>query len=495
MNWALELLGLPADADVASVKRAYARLLRTTRPDEDAEAFQRLHTAYQQVLVQAREREAASPGRVGIPVHVADPTHTPPAAAAEREAATRHRAGAGATRTSAPMENLPTGNPDELASRVIQQATDSSDERALARWLSAQPELWSIRLKQQTGQLMLQQLFRTPAPIPPGFLDTLLEFFDLHQVQSGVNPLALAQLSQRQQAMWYLLPQNHRACARRLGIPTGQSPDDRVVAACLRLLGKPRRWYRLAWPAIRRGRVTTIARLIHGLCGGRLNQLPAQIDQRQADFWYRAAQLTVPSWPRFMIGSVRALFLGLMLVSCITSLCALASALNHTDVAWSAALGTGAAIAAGSISIWLLYAAWTWLDHWQGLPEPIATSHPWLRRTLIPLLCMLGIATNYLLQSPLSAVLIVIPTLVLAWRRLAHRLPPRPARRRSINRGVSVTGAGFLALILSKAAAEALPPAFLDRIPLTAILASAAMCLWFADMWRQRAHWKARLAS
>lgn len=53
--WAI--LGLAPDAGVADVRRAYARLLRTHRPDEDAAAFQRLHEAYERALGEARWRE------------------------------------------------------------------------------------------------------------------------------------------------------------------------------------------------------------------------------------------------------------------------------------------------------------------------------------------------------------------------------------------------------------------------------------------------------
>ncbi|MFV9654502.1 hypothetical protein ACNFCK_06235 [Pseudomonas sp. NY15366] len=44
------LLGLTPDADVRSIKRRYAQLLKNTRPDEDAEAFQRLRDAYERAL-------------------------------------------------------------------------------------------------------------------------------------------------------------------------------------------------------------------------------------------------------------------------------------------------------------------------------------------------------------------------------------------------------------------------------------------------------------
>ncbi|MEN5091855.1 J domain-containing protein [Pseudomonas protegens] len=52
--WAL--LELPDDADERSIKRSYARQLKITRPDEDAEGFQRLREAYERALQLARWR-------------------------------------------------------------------------------------------------------------------------------------------------------------------------------------------------------------------------------------------------------------------------------------------------------------------------------------------------------------------------------------------------------------------------------------------------------
>ncbi|WNW10347.1 DnaJ domain-containing protein [Pseudomonas sp. DTU_2021_1001937_2_SI_NGA_ILE_001] len=54
MDW--EILGVAADADERQIKRAYARLLKTHRPDEDPQAFQRLREAYERALDQARWR-------------------------------------------------------------------------------------------------------------------------------------------------------------------------------------------------------------------------------------------------------------------------------------------------------------------------------------------------------------------------------------------------------------------------------------------------------
>ena len=52
-----ETLGLDRKADLMQIKRAYARLLRTHRPDEDPVAFQRLHEAYEACLDELRWRD------------------------------------------------------------------------------------------------------------------------------------------------------------------------------------------------------------------------------------------------------------------------------------------------------------------------------------------------------------------------------------------------------------------------------------------------------
>lgn len=50
------VLQLPEDADERTIKRTYARLLKSCRPDEDAEGFQRLREAYEEALSEARWR-------------------------------------------------------------------------------------------------------------------------------------------------------------------------------------------------------------------------------------------------------------------------------------------------------------------------------------------------------------------------------------------------------------------------------------------------------
>ncbi|RKR37216.1 J domain-containing protein [Paraburkholderia sp. BL17N1] len=52
-QWPWDVLGVEPSADERAVRRAYARLLKQQRPDEDAEAFQRLRYAYESALQMA----------------------------------------------------------------------------------------------------------------------------------------------------------------------------------------------------------------------------------------------------------------------------------------------------------------------------------------------------------------------------------------------------------------------------------------------------------
>ena len=495
MNWAYTLLGVSPDAEVGDVKRAYARLLRKTRPDEDADGFQQLHMAYRWVLAQVTARTAGATVQSG---HAAPPaSHDPPSVptANDRDfAAIRTTAEVTvgmAAPTPSPAEDVsPVAavNPTELLNRVIQYAIANNEDRKLSVWLSKQPEFWSIRTKQQIGQLLLSQLFRNPQPMASACLDTLLQFFDLEQVLSGINPIALAQLRRRQLAMWYLLPENDRAFASRLNISTKRLSDRRQLASCLRLLQGPWRWQRVPWPAIRRGRVVAVGRLIHTLCSGNFAELPPQIDRANAAFWYRAALTRVMSRPRFAVGSVRAVFMALVLMVCFVGTLALSSSLASGNGAnWAATLGFGAIVAGYILGLWLVYAGWIWLDHWQGLPESSQMRPIWLRRMLIPALCAAAIGLDYLATLPVAAIAVIGATLIMALRRFQHRSPPRPAGKKT-RTGSTLPGVFFLFIVLANIIPKLaqLP----EQIPIIAIGAMVPMAIWMADMWRHRFHFK-----
>ncbi|MCX4137341.1 J domain-containing protein [Paraburkholderia sp. SEWSISQ10-3 4] len=77
-HWPWDVLGVAANADERTVRRAYARLLKQQRPDEDAEAFQRLRYAYESALQMASgggvaATIAAVSASVPVPVSVPSP--------------------------------------------------------------------------------------------------------------------------------------------------------------------------------------------------------------------------------------------------------------------------------------------------------------------------------------------------------------------------------------------------------------------------------------
>lgn len=67
-TWPWDALGIESNADERAVRRAYAKLLKRQRPDEDAEAFQRLRYAYESALqMVSGEAVVAMPAPLSTP--------------------------------------------------------------------------------------------------------------------------------------------------------------------------------------------------------------------------------------------------------------------------------------------------------------------------------------------------------------------------------------------------------------------------------------------
>ena len=165
--WALDVLGLPDDADERAIKRAYAKLLKTTRPDEDPEGFQRLHDAYRYALDYARDRawrevdgdedeEASVPASVEtaeVAVVDGDATsfvYDDPVAVSESVASAVELDATLQAREEDEDDGDALDLPTFLNDCIAHLSQD--DPTTLRQWLEAQPALWSLQMKPHIGR-------------------------------------------------------------------------------------------------------------------------------------------------------------------------------------------------------------------------------------------------------------------------------------------------------------------------------------------------------
>ena len=479
MNWAFEFLGLRPDADAASVKRAYARLLRTTRPDEDAEGFQRLHAAYKAALAHASTAVVATAQPASSSAEQANSSQ--PFAAGEADATTAPSPAA--TQAAPPVIHL-----GAVAADVIRAASEAKDAAALSNWLQSRPEFWSIQVKQQAGHLVLQRLFKQPQAMSADCMDTLLKFFDLDHVLSGVNTVALRALRRRQMALWELLPANHRALAQRIGKQYGSYPEVASLKRDIALLQRPFSWARTWMAALQIGRTRAIGHLTQALLDhGRLEELPPTIDRHHAYFWFRATARGPMTWPRFAVRSLHvglAAFACALLVSGIYFLHLFApadpSVSGRTDI--PATMAAFAIAWLSIFSLWLLFAAGVWFDQWQGMSESVPSRWPWLRRLAIPAMCAAGLAVYELGTTSYVAWFIAL-CFIFALRKLRRRMP---------------AGQGFFSRITSStpgliwisvwSISVFLRMQGVDDFPFVPIVALATLAMSALDLWQHRAY-------
>ncbi|GLQ90296.1 J domain-containing protein [Dyella flagellata] len=486
MNWAFELLGLAPDADVASVKRAYARLLRTTRPDEDPEAFQRLHAAYKMVLAHVNTRPAAT----------AHPIATQAALAQNSEAVQVQSPSPQPMPAQANIVTMAVSaiNFDALTNEIIRAATEASNGQVLSNWLHAREEFWSIQVKQQSGHRVLQRLFQQPKTISADCMDALLHFFDLDHVLSGIEPVALKNLRERQTTLWELLPSNHRVLAQRIGKQYGKYPELGILQKNIALLQSPFSWLRACVVAASVGRVRGIAHLVQALLGhGNFQQLPPSIDRQHALFWFRAATRGPMTWPRFALRSFQMGLAAFGVALAVTAIYFLrlffpvdASAPGRIDlsattkafaISWSATFG-----------FWLLFAGSVWFDQWQGLPESVPSRWPWLRRLAIPMACI-----SCLVVQETGAVPYVEWLIALCFIFAIRRSRRRGTIKNDFFARISDSKPGFIwvgVMVLS---------AFsrmhdLSDFPFIPLLAALTLGISIADLWRHRAYLHPKLA-
>jgi len=216
---AWSILGIAPTEDVRAIKRAYSVKLKTCRPEDDAEGFARLRTAYEMVLARAehmarqraaqaaREAEAEPPatGEDALPVPATAESVSSPAPIVAAPVLAAPAPPAASAPSVGPMiaTTQAMRAPRALAAEIIAQANQYEQSRGLGvlaftRWLAAHPALVSLQIKQATGHALLAVL-AGGASAPQSAVRALSEFFSWDDplerrrlAQAGLNLDAVA---------------------------------------------------------------------------------------------------------------------------------------------------------------------------------------------------------------------------------------------------------------------------------------------------------------
>ncbi len=299
-----KVLGLDRKADIAQIKRAYAKLLRTHRPDEDPAAFQRLHEAYEACLEQARWREqgwddeddedgigegaAAESVPSGVPddaVFAPFDAGTTPTDAVEpadeaigMDAADGFDAGAFA---------------DELAGRMR-----GDTRQAVEAWLQAHDDLYSLDRKHALQSTVVEVLAGLDTETVARHYEIIVRFFGMDSV-SGTDGWLHYRLDEIQRRFG-----DAAEFERVLRMHTGSSASwtDRILAE---ELSQPFSWLRrlciVACPGLP-GRTGALARTLHAADP---ESASTRLNAKAHRFWERATNRNALHRERFAFMATR----------------------------------------------------------------------------------------------------------------------------------------------------------------------------------------------
>lgn len=372
-HWPYALLGISDDADERTIKRAYARLLKTTRPDEDPAGFQRLNEAYQAALSYQRHQESESldeddalddtvsrsrtyePSLAPVPLPGADPIAPP-------------------VDESRLLDDLLARASRELPSLLRQH-------------LAHHPDLYALDTKRRVGAEVFEQIAYEGVTVSPGNLAVLGEFF-------GFTP-----------------PEWIERRARVLRAVESENTDafDEDRPLTVRQLKRPFQWPLALVVACVPGFSIRAARLSQRLAADYGDDVPG-LDVRQQAFFGRLAD-------PFYAGGWRW---ATVLFSAVAAMLAIAGLCWLTDVdpdRVTRVTGITFVAVAGMLGIWhVMRALW-------ALRERPATMHaPWI--ALMPVwLTAAGLVMAFLMPDlPALAFALVLPAALLHFRQFFDAL-------------------------------------------------------------------------
>lgn len=406
MSWAMEWLGLEPDADERAIKRAYAKRLKQTRPDEDATGFQQLHEAYQAALAYAEPTAPADPVLevhdpvVPVSSGIASPQEPPQRSVVQVEVA------------------LPEALDVPAFAQRLVIAASKGPPLEFEPWLQQRPELWSLRDKPLVGSHVLDLLLRTHAPVRQENFDALSRYFGWDQIDSPLDPDVAAQTRQRLHRHWLVQPGHHDWLAYYL-----QSPDApfSAVQAQVNQARLSRPWHRLraVLTAAVPGRARLIGRMLAGLGIQTAEQAPAPLQPEQVRFWMalnQSGQLNAAKW---QVAAARTLVctLGWLLLMGLITLWLPPKGPTQVDHTLEMVLYPTLMTFVGG----MLMLPFGQLLHWQSTDPAPAQRGRLLRRLLVPILAITSVLIIHVLDQRVAGTLLALPTLVIAlvrwWRR------------------------------------------------------------------------------
>lgn len=507
MTRALRLLGLPDDADERAIKRAYAAKLKTTRPDEDPEGFQRLHEAYQAALAWVRsgphdgdawdedcdDEEDARDNDAGEGLGDAASV-MPETAHAQMDAAAHEDAVPPARQTADPLvegdayearsESAVVFDHEAFFDTCFRLAFDGV-EGDLQRWLDAQPILWSLAHKTQIGHWLLHAMHHRQPPMAPSRFDLLMDYFDLIDLRNGYDTYYLHRLRHRLQIAWELKTSQLRALAERTADEgTSVTSAVRQVRRILHDLSRPFDWPRALLSALMPMYPSAVRRFLYRLDLGRLDDLPPPIDPAQVAFWDAASDRSRLTRERLaVVGSrvaayaalVTLLYFGLAVLIGQGDPSVGAVALGAIPLA-SVALVSALAMAAA----WGLWTGYAFFSAWQAREDDPDECRPMLRRFTIPVLLAVALAIVWTRSDGwigAAGGMLLMAAALAAWARHRERSGP------PLGRHLGYWRVFVLFVIVRTIGGEA---GWMDDAGMFGAIAGLALFIWAKDLWRQR---------
>lgn len=382
MNVHQELHRLAAEGDERAIKRAYAKALKTIRPDEDAAGFQQLHIAYQHALARCR-RVQEEDRDDGMQVLGAD---EPASAVASPASATTQAAAAPPRLQRVVVALAPQPDPRAALAAMLREAA-SAVPADFPTWLRTYSQEWSFDTRDAVAHCLLRALRADDVVICESNVFALYNLLGWNDIASGVDARELQWLAVRTHRAWLQLPAQHDGLAIMVAGPGANRPSPRQIAARLTALQIPRSHLRNLWNALRPDHAKVVVGLMGALGCQPGMPLPNGIVAGQATFWAGQAQ----AWHRLQlhVWLFRATLLSTVLVCiCLPALWLdghdrlLSASPLRTALLALAAVLLPPALVLGRFGRHALYA-------WQLAPESVRSRWPRLRVAAVPLLLAL----------------------------------------------------------------------------------------------------------